>query len=123
MSAQPDPTYDMPHLSRTALAEAIPNKRELTTDCFTVEYGSRLDDSVMVFHFFPPETGWDHKRVRDALDRGLIDVLATRELWSKYKAEFVPELDSYVLRVPAMGSAPDPDYCAKLFLNAVVAAL
>lgn len=71
---------------------------------YRLVYGPRRDDRVMVLHFFPLQGGkWNHELIR----RRLTDALA-RFPAEDVHAEYVPEVESYFVKVAKIGSYPNP---------------
>lgn len=120
-----DPMFDST-IDGSSIIEAIPHRVEDSTQHYRVEFGVRLDDQAVVFHFFPPsdKERWspdEHTAMRGALDQGLLGYI--KPSWPGYLAEYIPELESYSVQVPVMGTVPDPIYCARKFLAIVNASL
>lgn len=78
---------------------AIPDLHCFAADAYVAFFGVRTDDGAGIVHIFPHEdTREAHQRVRDELDRGLIEVMPEGGAWER-SAEFVPELSSYCIRI------------------------
>lgn len=102
-----------------ALQTHLPDTHAMSTPHFLVEYGVRVDDLAMVFHFYSPEDApaWpDHARWRTRLERA---IESTFDM-SAVSADYVPEMDSYCVIVRGMGARPDPLAFAKIFLDRVI---
>jgi hypothetical protein len=105
-----------------SLLPHIPNPLAQDTKNFLVEYGVRLDDQAMVFHFFSPKDAvtWDptyrmDARLKRAID-GSFDV-------SRVTAGFAPDVDSFYVIVGGLGASPDPWTLAERFLASIDAPL
>ncbi len=106
----------------SSLKEAVPDLLAKDTPGYLVEYGIRIDDGAMVFHFFPPkdrgdwDPGW---RMDTRLERalpGCFDVSAV-------SAGYAEELRSFYVIVGGLGSAPDPWPSVERFFAAIDSAL
>jgi hypothetical protein len=86
-----------------------------------VEYGVRLDDKAMVFHFYPPKdkSTWDPASKMDARLKSAIDSCFRVE---KVTAGFAAELDSFYVIVGDLGAAPDPWTLVERFFRVLDAA-
>ena len=101
-----------------SLMPVIPNPLAMEAEGFLVEYGVRIDDQAMVFHFFSPKDAatWDEKYRMDArLKRAIDSNFDTRKITCGY----VREMDSFYVIVGGLGSGPDPWPLAERFLRDV----
>lgn len=92
----------------SSLREHIPELLARDTPLYLVEYGIRIDDGALVFHFFPPkeEADWPpnnrmNKRLEHALD-SLVDVKTVAV------ADYIQELRSFCIILRGLGHSPDP---------------
>lgn len=103
-----------------SLMPHIPNPLAMDTPNFLVEYGVRVDDQAVVFHFFSAKDRltWDpayrmDDRLRRAIDANF-DV-------SKVTCGYASEMDSFYVIVGGLGAGPDPWPLVERFLSDVQA--
>lgn len=88
---------------------------------YLVEYGVRVNDNAMVFHFFPiPDNldAWKRLEMPKRLEAALPQCF---EL-SRVTAGYEPEYDSFYVIAGGYGNVPDPRGLAHRFLSRVDAA-
>lgn len=105
-------------VNASALQSHIPNPLAKDTPNFLVEYGVRIEDHAMIFHFFSgkDQTEWNlefhmDKRLEVAIDEHF-DV-------SKVTAGYAQEMDSFYIIVGGLGGAPDPWPLVERFLSSL----
>jgi hypothetical protein len=105
----------------STLKAAIPELLARDTPEFFVEYGIRIDDHAMVFHFYPPKSSpgrWvEVSRMAERLERAIpkhFDVAGGR-----VRATYAEELHSFCVIVRGLGAAPDPWPLVARFLDDV----
>jgi hypothetical protein len=105
-----------------SLLPHVPNPLALDTPNFLVEYGVRLDDQAMVFHFFSAKDRptWDptyhmEQRLKRAVDKNFDT--------QKVSCGYALEMDSFYVIVGGLGAGPDPLPLAERFLRDVEAPL
>ena len=108
----------MPRIARSSLLSTIPDLLAKDTSHYLVEYGVRVDNTDMVFHFFPPKSKktWDPGY---KMDKRL--EAATKQCFDRfhYSAGFVVEMDSFYVVIKGLGSVPDPWYLVEKFFAAI----
>ena len=106
----------------SSLIPHIPNPLAMDTPNFLVEYGIRVDDQAVVFHFFSAKnrTSWDPEYKMDVrLQRGVDRNFDT----TKVTCGFAVEMDSFYVIVGGLGAGPDPWPLVERFLFDVQAPL
>lgn len=105
-----------------SLLPHVPNPLAMEADGFLVEYGIRLDDQAMVFHFFSPKDAatWDPKYMMDARLKRAIDANFDTK---RVTCGFAIEMDSFYVIVGGLGAGPDPWPLTERFLRDVAAPL
>lgn len=90
-----------------SLLPHVPHPLARDTKDYLVEYGVRVDDKAMVFHFFSPKDAdtWSPTAKMDERLKAAID--ATFQV-KNVTAGFTPELDSFYVIVGGLGASPDP---------------
>lgn len=90
-----------------SLLPHVPNLLARDTKDYLVEYGVRVDDKAMVFHFFSPKdrSTWDPEANMDQRLKRAIDICFPVK---KVTAGFADELDSFYVIVGELGASPDP---------------
>ncbi len=94
-------------VSYEALKTHIPNLLAKDTKNYLVEYGVRIDDDAMVFHFFSAKDAddWDPDyRMNDRLEAAIRACFNT----DKVVAEYIEDMQSFCIIVHDLGAAPDP---------------
>jgi len=105
----------------SSLTTHIPNPLAKDTKNYLVEYGIRVDDDAMVFHFFSPKDKetWDPKYdIHNRLEHAITKCFDLRTI----KAGYVSELESFYVIVEGLGLVPDPWAKAEAFFSAIDAA-
>jgi hypothetical protein len=94
-------------ISADSLKTHVPHLLARDTKDYLVEYGIRLDDKAMVFHFFSPKdaAAWDPASKMDQRLKAAIDQCFQVK---NVTAGFAPELDSFYVIVGGLGAALDP---------------
>lgn len=94
-------------VNASALLTHIPNVRAKDTPGYLVEYGSRVDDGAMVFHFFAPirDDTWNEDY---QMHRRLESAIAQHFDTTKVSANYEQDMDSFCIIVGGLGAAPDP---------------
>lgn len=103
-----------------SLLPHIPNPLAMDTPNFLVEYGIRVDDQAMVFHFFSAKdrSTWDPEyRMDERLRRAIDANFDTRKITCGYALE----MDSFYVIVGGLGAGPDPWPLVERFLSDVQA--
>jgi len=109
-------------ISAASLLPHIPNPLAMDTPNFLVEYGVRIDDQAVVFHFFSAKdrSTWDPEyRMDERLRRAIDANFDTR----KITCGFAAEMDSFYVIVGGLGAGPDPWPLVERFLSDVQAPL
>jgi hypothetical protein len=102
----------------SSLQTHIPDLLARDTPNYLAEYGVRITDEAMVFHFFPPKdrTGWDSRWQPDMRLKAAID----EHFDTRYvSASYVEELQSFCVIVGGLGAAPDPWPLVEKFFRAL----
>lgn len=110
-----NPTNDSADLHDAALQDVsygslkthIPELLAKDTPNYLVEYGVRVDDAAMVFHFFSPKdaTDWDESY---AMTRRLEHAIKSCFDVAKVRAEYISDMRSFCIIVRDLGAALDP---------------
>jgi len=115
----------------TGLLDAIPGRLMKQTQNYHVEYGVRIDDNAMIFHFYPPDTDWTYYppttpgswaaayAMNDRLERAMPKVFDVKFL----KASFTELNQSFCIIAKGVGASPDPFYFAHRFFEEIDAPL
>jgi hypothetical protein len=106
----------------SALTTHLPEPLARDTPNYLVEYGIRLDDLAMVFHFFPPKDREDWDPARWNLARRLEVVLPKHFDTRMLTAGYAPEIRSFYVIVGGLGAVPDPWFLVERFFGALDAA-
>lgn len=103
-----------------SLLPHVPNPLALDTPNFLVEYGVRVDDQAMVFHFFSAKDRqtWDPSY---GMEKRLEAAIAKNFDTQKVTCGFALEMDSFYVIVGGLGAGPDPFPLAERFLRDVEA--
>jgi hypothetical protein len=113
------------------LMDVVPERMAKQTSHYDVEYGLRIDDKAMIFHFYAPGTDWSeyppknlgtwdpNYRMHDRLERAMPEVFEV----SAIKAVYTEETKSFCIIVGGLGHAPDPFYYVHRFFEKIDAAL
>jgi len=101
----------------TGLQTHIPDKQTVMTRKYAVEYGPRIDDGAVVFHFFPADRGWD---LSYEMPLRLEAAIAKHLSRFPVHTSFIEELNSFCV-IAAIGSSLDPELLTTRFLNEIVA--
>lgn len=102
----------------SSLMHAIPDPLARDTRHFLVEYGVRIDDSAIVFHFFSPKDGDWNPAFHQHLEKAL-QLLPTTSMTAGY----APEVDSFYVIVGGLGASPDPWPTIEKFFSELVSLL
>jgi len=94
-------------VSCSSLSTHIPEPLAKDTADYLVEYGIRVDDAAMVFHFFPAKDAKDWKESYHMPDRLEHAIQACFDT-TKVRANYVSELKSFCIIVYGLGAGPDP---------------
>lgn len=87
---------------------------------FLCEYGPRIDDDALVFHFYPPlDKTWDPAY---AMDKRLSSAIHSTLQASKYQAGYAEEMESFYVIVFGAMLAPDPWSLCAMFFDAIESA-
>lgn len=100
----------------TGLQTHIPDKQTVTTRKYAVQYGKRVDDGAVVFHFFPANHAWD---LAYEMPRRLEDSIKKHLSRFPVHTSFIEELNSFCV-IAAIGSSLDPELLTTRFLNEIV---
>lgn len=94
----------------------VPNRKSFTGRGFRSEYGIRVSDDAMVFHFYPEGGPWS-----DDFVPVMEESLLRNYPMSKYKLTggYVPELDSFWVIVAEAGRGMAPLVLAERFLSQI----
>lgn len=107
MNAETIQGANLQDIKANSLLPHVPNPLARDTKDYLVEYGVRVDDKAMVFHFFSPkdQTTWDPAAKMDQrLKRAIDACFQVKDV----TAGFAVELDSFYVIVGGLGAAPDP---------------
>lgn len=106
---------DLGEVNGNALLTHIPEPLAVDTPNFQLEYGIRVDDQAMVFHFYPPKEvgGWYADYQMDKrLERAILRNFKT----DKTTAGYAEELSSFYVIVEDLGRSPDPWTLSERFI-------
>lgn len=108
-------------VSAGSLMQALPDPLAKETQNYIVEYGLRLDDGALVFHFFPAEgESWDPAYKMDQrLERAIRETFDT----NRVSADYQEEVRSFCVIFGGAARAPDPLALAPMFFEWIDAPL
>jgi hypothetical protein len=102
-----------------SIARQVPDFQAEDRPKYLVEYGVRITDQALVFHFYPKGEDWDPDWKMDKrLEHAIPEVFQIERIGTDY----VMEYSSFCVIAGGYGSVPDPRLLAKRFLDAVDAA-
>lgn len=101
-----------------SLLPHVPNPLAKDTKNYLVEYGVRIDDGAMVFHFFVPKdrNDWDPAY---AMDKRLERAIPACFSVERVSADFAREMNSFNVIVGGLGASPDPWPLVEKFFQAL----
>lgn len=100
-------------INGSSLLQSLPDPLAKETPHYLAEYGLRVDDGALVFHFFPPRgDGWDPSYQMDKrLERAIAEVFDVQRV----SADYAEEIKSFCVIFGGAARAPDPLALASLF--------
>lgn len=113
-----EPTLKSANLQDISITVDLPDLLGRSSPNYDVEYGTRVSDNALVFHFFPPgwaegkERDWpDWTKFRDSLEQAILACFPV------YEAGYVRELKSFFVILRAKPSVPDLNALLERFFS------